>query len=243
MTNPNESTEIETLPSAQPMANDAVQQLMGHVDAMQASKQLADALCGTDMVPQTYRGKPGNGAAAILYGAELGLNPIQSLQQIFIVHGSPAIYARTAVALVKRHGVIVETLESEDERVTVRATDTRTGQTEDSTWTPERAQKAGYLRNEKYKSEPRAMLYAKAAMEVCRRIAPDVLLGVPYSTEELRLEQKPQRVASYRPISEDIRNEHAKALERGTRSSPEPEPEPERDPDAGMFDGPEVDEQ
>lgn len=215
MTDPNhDHTEIDTLPPSQPMASQSVGQLMEHAQAMNTAKQLADALCTTDMVPQVYKGKPGNGAAAMLYGAELGLNPIQSLQNVFVVHGQPAIYARTAVALVKRHGVIVETLESEDERVTVRATDTRTGQTEESTWTPERATKAGYTRNEKYKSEPRAMLYAKAAMEVCRRIAPDVLLGVPYSTEELKLEERQARrvesygdPSTYRPLAE-IRNEH-----------------------------------
>jgi|GEM_PF-1607009 len=187
------SAELEILPAARPVQAHAAGQLMAHAQAMSAAKQLADALCDTDMVPATYRGKPGNGAAAILYGAELGLTPIQSMQQIFVVHGTPAIYARTAVALVKRHGYQIRTVEDTDESVTVSATDPRTGQVEVSTWDLARAERAGFTSNKKYSTEPRAMLWAKAAMEVCRRIAPDVLLGIAFSSEELEFEAAPQQ--------------------------------------------------
>lgn len=191
-------TDLEVLPPARPVQAEAVAQLMAHAQAMQTAKQLADAMCDTDLVPATYRGKPGNGAAAILYGAELGLTPIQSLQQIFVVHGTPAIYARTAVALVKRHGYQVRTIEESDESVTVSATDPRTGHVEVSTWDITRAERAGFTSNKKYQTEPRAMLWAKAAMEVCRRIAPDVLLGIAYASEELEIEPV-QQVRSERP--------------------------------------------
>jgi hypothetical protein len=176
-------------------------QLVTHAQNMAAAKQLADALCATDMVPAAYKGKPANGAAAILYGDELGLNPIQSLQNVFIVQGKPAIYSRTAVALVRRHGVKVITVASSDESVTVSAE--RDGQVEESTWDISRATKAGYLSNAKYKSNPQEMLYSKAAMEVCRKIAPDVLLGIAYSSEELQLEA-PIRVESTRISADDL---------------------------------------
>lgn len=228
-----EGTDIEVLPAARPAQPSAIGQLMQHADAMGAAKQLADALCDSDLVPATYRGKPGNGAAAILYGAELGLNPIQSLQQIFVVHGAPAIYARTGVALLKRHGFLIETVSSTDDAVTVRATDPRTGQVEESTWDIARATKAGYTSNKKYTTDPQAMLYAKAAMECCRKIAPDVLLGIPYSREELELEQQPTRVRSERGgvgvSSLRQRAQSAKAVESRAEvvdAEPEPEPEP-----------------
>lgn len=193
-----QSSEIEVLPAARPPKSEAIGQLMAHAEAMSAAKQLADALSQTDMVPKDYKGKPGNAAAAILYGAELGLNPIQSLQQIFVVHGSPAIYARTAVALVMRHGISVQTVSTNNESVTVRATDPRTGRIEECTWDIARATLAGYTSNAKYKTNPQEMLFAKAAMECCRKIAPDVLLGIPYAREELELERQPQRVRSER---------------------------------------------
>lgn len=194
---------IEILPPARPMASEAIGQLMSHAEAMNAAHQLAAAMCASDLVPAIYRGKPDNGAAAILYGAELGLTPIQSLQQIFVVHGQPAIYARTAVAMVKRHGILVETISSTDEAVTVRATDRRMGTVEESTWSYDRAKKAGYTSNKKYDTDPQGMLYAKAAMECCRKIAPDVLLGIAYAREELEIE--PRRVESARPAPEPAR--------------------------------------
>lgn len=194
------STEIAVLPSAGlPTVPQALGTLVSQVAAMRDALELAQGLCDSELVPALYRGKPGNGAVAILFGAELGLNPIQSLQQIFVVQGKPAIYARTAVALVKTAaGIVVQTVETNDERVTVTATDPRTGQVETSTWDIARAEKAKYTTNAKYQTDPQAMLYAKAAMEVCRKIAPDVLLGIPYSREELELEQQPVRVQSER---------------------------------------------
>lgn len=188
-----DSTEIELLPPARAPKPASVVALRQHVAAMADAKMLADALCDTEMVPAAYRGKPGNAAAAILLGMELGLEPIQSLQNIFVVGGKPSIYARTAVALVKAQGVVVQTVSSSDESVTVSATDPRTGQVEVSTWDLGRAERAGYIGNKKYTSDPQAMLYAKAAMEVCRKIAPDVLMGIPYAREELEMEAAPSR--------------------------------------------------
>lgn len=209
------TSDIEILPAQRPAQSDAIGQLMAHAQAMTTAKQLADALCDTDLVPAIYKGKPGNGAAAILYGAEIGLNPIQSLQQIFVVHGSPAIYARTAVALVKRHGIRVQTVSSSNESVTVSACNPETGETEVSTWDIERASQAGYTANKKYQTDPQAMLYAKAAMEVCRKIAPDVLLGIAYAREELELETKstPRLIVSNRRGVDGLRAAIAPAVE------------------------------
>lgn len=190
----------EVLPSRRPRQEIALGQLREQVQALEDAKTWAEILCAPDneLCPAQYRGKVGSGIAAILYGAELGLNPTQSLQQVFVVHGMPAIYARTAVALCKTAGLMIETVSSADDSVTVKATDRTTGQIEQSTWNIDRAQRAGYTSNKKYTTDPQAMLYAKAAMEVCRKIAPDVLLGIPMSREELDLESQPVKVASDR---------------------------------------------
>jgi hypothetical protein len=235
--------EIEILPAARPVQASAATQLRAHVQAMSEAKILADALCDTDMVPATYRGKPGNGAAAILYGAELGLNPIQSLQHIFVVHGTPAIYARTAVALLKRHGIKFFTVEESPTSVTIRAQ--RGEEAEESTWTLERAKTAGFVSNRKYQTEPQAMLWAKAAMEVSRRIAPDILLGIGYSTEEMELSQPQQGQQQARPVQsqrptavaprrgvEGLRTAITPKPARPVVVDVEPEPEPEPEPQA-----------
>lgn len=217
---------------AAPSSN-AIGILNQQVEAMTAAHQLATVLSNTAMVPKTYRGKPDDSAAAILYGAEIGLGPLQSLQQIFVVHGMPAIYARTMVALVKGRGFKVETVESSDERVTVKAESPR-GEVEQATWDIARATKAGYTSNAKYKSDPQAMLYSKAASEVCRKIAPDVLLGIAYSAEELELE--PVKATAERVNSRDL---EAITAPQVTATTPDATPEvdiPEEVMDTGDLD-------
>jgi len=182
------TNEIATSNTTTPELSDSgINDLMRQAEAMSAAHKLATVLCNTQMVPQTFRGKPDDGAAAILYGAELGLKPQQALQQVFVVHGQPAIYARTMVGLLKGQGYKFETVESTDESVTVRGV-APSGEQETSTWTLDRAKKAGYTSNKKYQTDPQAMLYAKAASEVSRRLAPDVLLGIKYAAEDLELE-------------------------------------------------------
>lgn len=228
--------EIAVLPAAGlPTVPEALGTLVSQVAAMRDALELANGLCDSELVPALYRGKPGNGAVAILYGAELGLNPIQSLQQIFVVQGKPAIYARTAVALVKTAaGIVVQTVETSDERVTVTATDPRTGQVETSTWDIARAEKAKYTGNSKYQTDPQAMLYAKAAMEVCRKIAPDVLLGIPYSREELELEPQPIKVQSERLPQ---RAKGTSALRERAAAASAPPEQPATDGDKPMSPG------
>ncbi|PXY12793.1 hypothetical protein [Corynebacterium striatum] len=169
------------------VSDDGVADLMRQAEAMSAAHKLATVLCNTSMVPATFRGKPDDGAAAILYGAEVGLKPQQALQQVFVVHGQPAIYARTMAALLKAKGYTFSTVETSDTSVTVEGHSPR-GEREISTWTIDRAKKAGYTSNKKYQSDPQAMLYAKALSEVARKLAPDVLLGIKYAAEDLELE-------------------------------------------------------
>ena len=204
------------------ITDDGLDLLTRQAEAMGAAHKLATVLANTAMVPQIYRGKPDDAAAAILYGAEVGLKPQQALQQVFVVHGQPAIYARTMVALLKAKGYRFETIESTDETVTVRATSPR-GEVEEATWTIERAKKAGYTSNKKYSTDPQAMLYSKAASEVSRKIAPDVLLGIRYSAEDLELEQ-PVRATATRT---DRRGGARAALSAAAQQTAQPEPEPE----------------
>ncbi|NQE89739.1 hypothetical protein [Nocardia terpenica] len=223
------TTELDHIPSGSKSVvahdvsiSDPIDSLARYAQAIDIAYELADKLCRTALVPAIYRSKPADGAVAILYGAELGLNPIQSLQQIFTVHGAPAIYARTMVALLKAKGYRIRTVSSSDESVTVSGT-TPDGETETSTWTVDRASKAGYvptvdektgkyktnssgklIGNEKYLSDPQAMLYAKAAAEVCRKLAPDVLLGIAHTREDLESEPEPDNPAPVRVRSERV---------------------------------------
>ena len=203
------------------VSDDGIADLMKQAEAMSAAHKLATVLCNTAMVPATFRGKPDDGAAAILYGAEVGLKPQQALQQVFVVHGQPAIYARTMAALLKAKGYKFSTVESTDESVTVEGISPR-GEHESSTWTIQRAKTAGYTSNKKYQTDPQAMLYAKAVSEVARKLAPDVLLGIKYTAEDLELE--PVKATATRMDVQRGADGVRAAL--AAKREPEPQPEP-----------------
>jgi len=156
--------------------------------AADSAHGLANALCKTTFVPEAMK-DVGNATAAILMGDELGFTPLASLKSIYVVHGTPALYTRSMVALVLSRGHEIWTHESKNDSVTVKGRRKGSENIETSTWTIKRATDAGYTSNKKYLTNPQEMLYAKAAAEVARKIGADVLLGVPYSVEDLELEE------------------------------------------------------
>lgn len=198
----------------------SLQRLEAEAAAMETAFKLAKGLSKTQMVPEHFqqdardRGGHPNGekaawnlAAAILYGAELGMSASASAQNVFIVKGRPAVYARTMAAQVRAAGFKLQEVEATDEKVVWRAE--RDGHWAYSEWTIDRAKQAGYTSNSKYQSNPLEMLRAKCIAEVCRIQFQDVLLGMAYTVEELQLEDK---VTVQRVVARDKENRGAAAL-------------------------------
>ena len=166
-------------------------ELVEWADAARAAHDLAKGLVVTEFAPAQFRGKPLEAMAAIIAGAEVGLSPMQALQSTYVIGGRPAYYARTMVALTQRQGHEVWTERDTPASVTVCGRRRGSEQVESVTVTLEQARKAGWTRNKAYDTNPSAMLWARAASTVCRRIAADALLGIPYSVEELQDEAAP----------------------------------------------------
>lgn len=236
-------SSLNVLPPARPVATQAIAVLRAHAEMMDMAFDLATKMVRTQLVPLRYRNKPEDATAAILYGAELGLNPIQCLQRVISIQGTPTLEARTMVALLQARGFGFRVFEQSDQVVEVWAWEPNSpkvfGNDPDdqanyrkrvhpdatSRWTIERAIKEGYVPrpssdkslrrpdvdddwvtitktfdgktkksvvgNMKYITGPQTMLKAKAQAEVCRDMAPDVLLGMPYSREDLESERRP----------------------------------------------------
>jgi hypothetical protein len=64
-----------------------------------------------------------------------------------------------------------------------------------STWDIGRARQMGLLEKDQWKKQPQAMLVARATAEVCRWIASDAIMGVPYAAEEIDDRPAPAPVA------------------------------------------------
>lgn len=152
-----------------------------------AAGNYAQAVCSTAMAPAQYRGKPAEATAAILAGAELGFSPMASLRAFDNISGTPAPKARTQLAVVQRAGHEVEIVESTDTRAEVRGRRFGKGNWQTSVWDIPRAEKlAQYKSNPNYRTNRAQMLAARAISEVCRWIASDAIMGMPYSSEEIQ---------------------------------------------------------
>ncbi len=64
------------------------------------AKQFATELASSNLVPKAYAGKPLDILVAIQWGTELGLAPMQSLQNIAVINGKPSVYGDALMALV-----------------------------------------------------------------------------------------------------------------------------------------------
>lgn len=193
------STEMEIRPDYPPPTVAPVDPTGGRLvlwaQAAHAAHQLARSLVNTSFVPDTFKTRgpngeidAGNATAAIIMGDELGLSPLASLRGIYVFKGTPALYARTMRALALSHGHEMWNESSTDEKVVVCGRRKGSERIERAEWTIARARKAGYTgTNKKYDSDPQSMLQAKADSEIARKIAADVLAGVPYSVEDLEL--------------------------------------------------------
>ena len=107
-----------------------------------AAHTIGSALCTTSFAPAHFRGKPDEAAAAILYGSEVGFTPAQALQNLYVIGGKPALYARPMVAIVQAAGHEVWTAEKSDESVTVCGRRRGSEHIVTETWTLARAQRA-----------------------------------------------------------------------------------------------------
>lgn len=70
---------------------------------MSEALEMAKVLAKSQMIPTAYRGKPEDTLVAMMLGCELGLNPIQALQNIAVINGKPSIFGDALVALMLNH--------------------------------------------------------------------------------------------------------------------------------------------
>ena len=66
-------------------------------EAMEFSKMLSESA----MVPRAYQGKPQDIMVCVQWGYEIGLAPMQALQNIAVINGKPSVYGDAAMALVQ----------------------------------------------------------------------------------------------------------------------------------------------
>lgn len=68
--------------------------------------QFADHAAASQLVPETYRGKPADIVIAVMQGAELGLPPIQALNSIAVINGRPSVWGDAVPGLCYASGKV-----------------------------------------------------------------------------------------------------------------------------------------
>lgn len=139
----------------------------------------ADVLSKSNILPDALRGKPHDVLATIVTGAELGLSPMQSMREIYIVKGKGFVSSALKVALVKQSDVCeFFQLVSSSATKAVYKTKRRGEEATTLEYTMDQAVAAGLASNDNYKKHPDVMLRSRCSGRLCDIVYPDVVRGV-----------------------------------------------------------------
>lgn len=128
---------------------------------------------------------------ALQLGAEVGLSPMASLQNIAVINGKPGLYGPAMLAVVEASGlleVFEEWIEGEGDKMVAYCKVKRIGRPERLTaFSMADARKANLTGKQgPWQEYPRRMLQARARSFALRDIFPDILSGLNQSVEELQ---------------------------------------------------------
>lgn len=178
--------ESPTLPQQAVSQNHAVSKLGEWAASAQAAYSVAEKLVQTSFVPKQFKANPVEATAAILAGAEVGLNPMASLNAFDIIQGKAAPSALALRGIVQSQGHEIVVIESTEARCIVKGRRRGSHEWSEIKWTLDRAKKLGLTNKPNWQNQPTAMLLARATSEIARLIGADAILGIGYTIEELQ---------------------------------------------------------
>lgn len=147
--------------------------------------RVAEILSKSDIVPKDFKGNSGNILVAIQWGLELGLQPMQAMQNIAVINGRPSLWGDAVIGLV-RGSPLCEYIIEEDDGHVARCRVKRRGEDEQfREFSTADAQAAG-LSNKQgpWTQYPKRMRQMRARAFALRDVFPDVLRGMPVAEEE-----------------------------------------------------------
>jgi hypothetical protein len=156
----------------------------GWVARLRAAAEIAGHIGNTDFVPQGLRGNPAAIAAAILYGDEVGLSPMQSLAKIAVIKGRPSLTAEAQRSLILAAGHELWFEESTTTRAIAAGRRKGSDRIGRITFTLDDAKRAGLAGQQNWRTYPAEMLRARASAALARAMFADIIGGLA-ATEEI----------------------------------------------------------
>ena len=163
--------------------------------------QFSEMLASSQMVPRQYQGKPQDIMVCVQWGMELGLAPLQALQNIAVINGKPSVYGDAAMALVQASPLcegVEEFIEGEgtNNPIAVCVAHRKGRKPVRSTFSVEDAKRAGlWGKQGPWQAYPKRMLAMRARGFALRDAFPDVLKGLITAEEaqDYPSEDKPRQ--------------------------------------------------
>lgn len=144
----------------------------------------ADYLADSDLVPKDFKGKPANCLIAMQWGAELGLKPLQAIQNLAVINGRPALWGDAVIGLVRASPVCEFVIESDDGHTATCRVKRRGEPEQVRTFSMDDARTAGLVgKSGPWSQYPKRMRQMRARAFALRDVFADVLRGMPVAEE------------------------------------------------------------
>lgn len=174
--------------------------------------QFADILSKSSIVPKEFIGNPGNILVAIQWGMELGLQPMQAMQNIAVINGRPSLWGDAVIGLVRSSPLCEYVIEEEIDGKAVCRVRRRGEDEQIRIFTDDDAKKAELLgKAGPWTQYPKRMKQMRARSWALRDVFPDVLRGMPIAEEVMDTEPRDITPSSARPVRQNATQIAAKA--------------------------------
>ena len=169
--------------------------------------QFSEMLASSQMVPRAYQGKPQDIMVCVQWGYEIGLAPMQALQNIAVINGKPSVYGDAAMALVQASPVCEDVEEYFDNEGTPNPVAVCVAQRKGrkpvvAKFSVEDAKRAGlWGKQGPWTAYPKRMMQMRARGFALRDAFPDVLKGLITAEEaqDYPDEAKPRQAKDITP--------------------------------------------
>lgn len=160
-------------------------------DAFNQTLRAAQMLAQTNIIPESYRGKPQDCFVALEMANRMNVSPIVVMQNMFVVKGKPSWSGQACTMLINACGKFISptpvyfgTEGTEDRGCYLTAIRASDGEVVNGTKvTIQMAKAEGWMSNPKWRNMPDLMLAYRAAAFFARVHCPEALMGVHTSDE------------------------------------------------------------
>lgn len=153
------------------------------------SYKLAKLLCGSQLIPNQYQGRPDDVCVAVDMAQRMGVSPLMVMQNLYVVKGKPSWSGQACMSFIKAQfknvfPIYVGEKNTDSRGCYIRAELPDGTKVEGTTVTISMAKAEGWFRTgSKWLTMPEQMLAYRAAAFFARVYCPELLMGVQVEGE------------------------------------------------------------